>query len=77
MKARFKVYEDVWVMFGQKPKKLIVFAVVESMGYWKTDTEIRYHLVSSCLGAGWGNNSGEVFKQEYVHATKEELIASL
>lgn len=75
MSAPFKVYDEVWVMRGEKPCKLTVFAVVESMNYWKTGTEFRYHLVGSRIGAGWGNNEGEVF--EDVFPTREALIASI
>lgn len=72
---RFKVYDEVWVMENNRPVKLLVFAVVESMDYRKTGTEVRYHLVESRVGAGWGNNSGQVYERPF--ATKEELIEAL
>jgi hypothetical protein len=74
---RFKVYDEVWVMHNEAPARLIVFAVIESMDYWKTATEIHYNLVSSRVGAGWGNNEGEKYSQDAVFASKEELIKSL
>lgn len=30
---RHKVYDEVWVMVGEKPRQMLVFAVVESMAY--------------------------------------------
>lgn len=74
---KFKVYDEVWVMRGSRPTKLLVFAVVESMAYWKTGTEFHYQLVDHRVGAGWGNNEGERYALDKVFATKEELVASL
>jgi hypothetical protein len=49
---KHKVYDEVWVMRGNQPAKLLVFAAITSMGYWKIDTDEFYHLVSSRVGAG-------------------------
>ena len=75
--TRFKVYDKVWVMLNNSPTELIVFAVVESMGYWKVDTEMFYHLVGSRIGAGWGNNEGARYEPEKVFGSKEELLESI
>lgn len=75
--AKFRVYDQVWVMLGDKPAKLLVFAVVESMDYWKQSTEIQYHLVMHRVGSGWGNNEGERFDEDKCFASRAELLASL
>lgn len=73
----FKVYDKVWVMLGSKPRELRVFAVIESMGYWKQGTETHYRLVDSVVGAGWGGNEGIRADVHDVFATKAALIESL
>ena len=73
----FKVYDKVWVMIGSKPSERLVFAVVESMDYYKQGTETHYRLVESRVGAGWGNNEGIRADSGDVFATRGELIESL
>lgn len=73
----FKVYDKVWIMQNNRPKEMFVFAVVESMDYYKQGTEIHYQLVESMVGAGWGNNSGIRRGDDDIFATKEELVATL
>lgn len=75
--AQFKVYDKVWVMRGSKPTQMLVFAVVESMGYWKQGIETHYRLVESTCGAGWGNNEGIRANENDVFPTKDALIESL
>ena len=74
---RYKVYDKVWIMRGNVPAKMIVFAVIESMGYWKRGTEIHYRLVMSTVGAGWGNNEGLRVAGIDMFPTREALIKSL
>lgn len=76
-KPLFNVYDYVWIMRGNHPYKMQVFAVIESMSYWKTSTEIYYNLVGSTLGAGWGNNEGDQYSADQVFRTKEDLLESL
>lgn len=73
----FKVYDKVWVMRNSVPREMKVFAVIESADYWKTRTELAYRVVDSMLGAGWGNNEGDMYQAGSVFATKEELLKSL
>lgn len=73
----FKVYDRVWVMLGSKPTEMLVFAVIESMGYWKQGTETHYRLVESTYGVGWGNNEGIRANVDDVFATKDALLESL
>ena len=73
----FKVYDKVWIMRNNKPTKMLVFAVVESMDYWKRSTEIHYNLVDSVVGAGWGNNSGIRMKESEIFGSREALIESI
>lgn len=73
----FRVYDKVWVMSWNKPTEMIVFAVVESMDYYKRSTEIYYHLVNSQIGAGWGNNEGRRVPESKVFSSKTALLESL
>lgn len=73
----FNVYDKVWVLYNNRPIKMTVFAVIDSMNYWKTGTERLYRLAGSRIGAGWGNNEGCQYKEENVFKTKEDLLKSL
>jgi hypothetical protein len=73
----FKVYDRVWIMYNNQPREFKVFAVVESMDFYKTGTETFYRLVSETCGAGWGNNEGIKVSNEDVFRTKEDLLKSL
>ena len=70
-------YAKVWVMRSQKPTRLMIFAVIESMNYWKTGTEKYYHLVSGRVGTGWGNNEGARYSEKDVFQTRNALLDSL
>ncbi len=74
-----KVYDEVWIMENNAPKEKLVFAVVESMSYFKAcgKTDVHYQLVNSTLGAGWGNNEGVRREGKDIFETKEQLIESL
>jgi len=74
---KFKVYDTVWMLSNNTPIEQKVFAVVESMDYWKTGTEFRYHVVNSQIGAGWGNNEGVIRGEDELYASKQELLESL
>ena len=73
----FKVYDTVWVMENNKPTKKMVFAVIESMDYFKTGVEMLYRLVDSRVGAGWGNNDGIRYEGSEIFSTQEALLDSL
>ena len=73
----FSIYEKVWIMENNIPTKKIVFAIVESMDYFKVGTEIHYQLVNSRVGAGWGNNEGIRRTEQSMYPTKEALLGSL
>lgn len=75
----FNVYDKVWVIRNNQLKQMLVFAVIESMGYYKRkdETEKHYKLVDDYCGAGWGNNEGVRFNGDDMFNTKEELINSL
>ena len=76
----FSVYEKVWIMENNTPTKKIVFAIVESMDYFKVGTKIHYQLVNSRVGgASWGNYEG-IRRSRTEHTmfpTKEALLGSL
>lgn len=72
-----EVYDKVWVMENNKPVQKIVFAVVESMGYYGDETEFKYHLVHNRIGAGWGNNKGRIYLPEKIFRGKGELVEGL
>lgn len=74
---KFLVYDKVWIMSGNRPEPMMVFAVIESMDYYKQGTEIHYRLVQSQIGAGWGNNDGIQVEESSVFATREQCVASL
>ena len=73
----FKVYDKVWIMMSNKPTKMIIFAVIDSMNYYKDSTERTYRLVNSQVGAGWGNNEGIIVNERKIFYLKEELLKSL
>jgi len=73
----FSIYEKVWIMENNIPTKKIVFAIVESMDYFKVGTEIHYQLVNSRIGAGWGNNEGIRRTDHDMFPTKESLLGNL
>lgn len=77
MSERFRVYDKVWIMSGNRPEPMLVFAVVESMDYYKQGTELSYRLVQSQIGAGWGNNDGIHVEADSLFATREALLESL
>ena len=72
-----KVYDTVWIMANNQPTKKKVFAVIESMSYFKTGTEYYYRLVEGTCGTGWGNNEGTMYGKEDVFKSKEKLLDSL
>ncbi len=74
-----KVYDEVWIMENNVPKQKLVFAVVESMSYFKVrgKTDVHYQLVDSTLGSGWGNNEGIRREGKDIFETKEQLLSSL
>ena len=72
-----KVYDKVWTMENDRPVEKLVFAVVQSMDFFKRGVEFRYHLVDRRLGAGWGNNQGIERSPEKIFSTKAEVLASL
>jgi hypothetical protein len=75
--SEFEVYEPVWIMEGNGPKKKLVFAVVHSMNFSKTGVETHYQLVNSRVGAGWGNYEGVRRSEKAMFPTKETLLGSL
>lgn len=72
-----KVYDSAWIMHNNRPVEKKVFAVIESMDYDKTGTEISYLIVDSVIGTGFGNNEGTRYTADRVFATKEALLESL
>jgi hypothetical protein len=78
-KKVFKVCDKVWVFRNNKAKEMFVFAVIESMGFYKKkdETEKHYRLVDDSCGAGWGNNEGVRFESGSMFKSKQELIDSL
>lgn len=72
-----KVYDEVWILHNNKPVKMMVFAVIESMDYWKQGTEIHYNLVKERCGVGWGSNEGVQRSPDNIFLTKQELLDNL
>ena len=75
----FKVYDKVWVIENNQLREKIVFAVIESMDFYKRKdiTEKRYKLVSGLIGTGWGSNEGTEYSSVSMFNTKQDLINSL
>ena len=71
----FDVYEKVWVMEHNTPKKKIVYAVIHVMNYWKTGVEVQYQLVNSQISASEKNSITRSGKSMF--PTKETLLGSL
>ena len=71
------VYDKVWIMHVNEPKEMFIFAITESMDYYKQGSETHYQLVSDKVGAGWGNNEGIRREAKDIFNSKEELLASL
>jgi hypothetical protein len=64
-------------MENNKPTEKIVFAVVESMDFYKRGIEVHYRLVNSRMGAGWGNNEGIRREEHEIFPTKKSLLENL
>ena len=72
-----EVYDKVWIMQNNKPTEMLIFAIIDSMDYWKTGVERHYRLVQDTCGTGWGNNEGIRCDVKDTYETKELLLASL
>lgn len=77
MVSKYNVYDKVWIMYANKPTKMFVFAVIESMTDDKQHTEFYYHLVGELVGTGWGNHEGVRYAEENIFPSKEALIKNL
>ena len=75
MTPEYNVYDKVWLMQHNVPTKLIVYAVIHSMNYWKNGIETNYMLVASQIGASEKNSVTRSGKN--IYSTKEELLGSL
>ena len=64
-------------MKNDRPKQMMVFAVIESMDHYKKGTEVHYRLVKGTFGAGWGSDEGFQRTASGIFSTKEELLESL
>ena len=73
----FDVYDRVWVMKDNKPKEMIVFAVVLSASDNKCGQDVHYKLVKSMVGTGWGNHEGQQYSEDNMFCTKQDLVDSL
>ena len=73
----FNVYDEVWVLEGNKLTKKMVYSVTESMAICSNDTIKRYTLVNGRLGAGVGWNKEVPWCSDGMFDSKEELISSL
>ena len=69
----YKVYDKVWIMINNMPTEMLVYAIVEEMGFTKRDTDLTYRLVSSTCGATFEKS----ISASTVHSTKRALIESL
>ena len=72
----FDVYNYAWVMIDNKPKQMIVFAVIKSMNNSKNGVDLHYRLVNDIVGTGWGNNEGLIYYPHEIFNTKQELLNS-
>jgi len=70
---KHKVYDRVWIMENNIPKEMLVYAIVEEMGFTKRDTDLTYRLVSSTCSATFENSK----RVSVVYPTKHALIESL
>lgn len=55
------------------PKEMLVYAIVEEMGFTKRDTDLTYRLVSTTVGATFKNSK----RASVVYPTKLALLESL
>ena len=74
---RFKVLENVWVMHNDKPKEMMVYAVIEQCPFWGSAPNIFYALTHGRISAGVGWNKETRYDDKAVFPTKEALIKSL
>lgn len=76
---KFEPGDSVWIMENNTPQQKLIFAVVESLNTmpWDGNNIIHYHLVDERMGTGWGNNEGDRRSEQYLYASKEELVDSL
>lgn len=74
---KYHVYDEVWVMHNNVPKAMLVFSIKSSMDKFKTGVKLKYNLVESIVWANFGNNSGLLFEEESIFASKKELVESL
>jgi hypothetical protein len=70
-----KVYDEVWIMEYDKPRKKLIYSVVDEMSWFKTGTDRYYNLVGERCGAS--NSNSIMRKPENIFRTKEELVNSL
>ena len=73
----FDVYDRVWIMENNKPKEMIIYAVVVQASYNKRGQDVHYLLVSTLCGSGVGNNPGIRREENDFFNTKEDLVDSL
>jgi len=76
--TKYKPWDRVWVMMGNKPAKVIIYSVTEKMDTYHHDqNHVSYTTVRETYGAGQGNNSPVSYAEDHMFPTKEELIESL
>lgn len=73
----FDVYDKVWIMKDNKPKEMIILAVVMEASLNKQGQDVYYMLVSTLVGAGVGNNCGIRREEKDFFDTKKDLVDSL
>lgn len=73
-KKNLSVYDEVWVMENNEPKKKIVFSITQEMNHFKNGVDVLYNLVDNQVGAGRGNDTGLVYDECEIFLDKQLLI---
>jgi len=73
-KKNLSVYDEVWVMENNEPKKKIIFSITQEMNHFKNGVDVLYNLVDNQVGAGRGNDTGIVYDECEIFLDKQLLI---
>ena len=76
--TKFKPWDRVLVMRGNKPAKVMIYSVTEKMDtYHREQNTVSYTTVRESFSAGQGNNTPVSYAEDDMFETKEDLIESL
>lgn len=73
----FKVYDDVWVMRNNRPERVMIYSVEESMNHWKNGVEKSYKIVHGKMSADTPNNPAFGYSANKIFRSRSDLIKEL